>query len=88
MRINPAMSFSHRLAFVGLIPLLALGLPLSAPGAAPIVSEDIADLDLFVDTPANEIDLNTKFSDPDLPANTRRWLESSALAARLRRESA
>ena len=38
--------------------------------AAPVVSAQIPDLDLYDATPANEIDLNTKFSDPNLPANT------------------
>ncbi|MGI8890464.1 MAG: peptidylprolyl isomerase [Chthoniobacterales bacterium] len=38
--------------------------------AAPVVSTQIADQTLFNTTPASEIDLNTKFNDPSLPANT------------------
>ena len=38
--------------------------------AAPVVSAQIPDLTVYDSTPANEIDLNTKFSDPNLPANT------------------
>jgi cyclophilin family peptidyl-prolyl cis-trans isomerase len=59
--------------FVRFYPLaLAALLPLSvfAQNAAPIVSAQISDLNLYDNKAANEIDLNTKFSDPDLPANT------------------
>ena len=38
--------------------------------AAPVVSAQIADQSVYDATPALEIDLNTKFSDPTLPANT------------------
>ena len=38
--------------------------------AAPVVSAQIADQSVYDATPALEIDLNTKFNDPTLPANT------------------
>ena len=59
--------FSGRLPLLALLPLL---LATSSLHAAPIVSSQIADLTVYDATPANEIDLNTKFADPNLPANT------------------
>ncbi len=61
--------------FLVRLPLLALTLfafrlGSSSLHAAPVVSAQIPDLTVYDSTPANEIDLNTKFSDPDLPANT------------------
>lgn len=58
--------FSALLAFL----LTALALPGLAQNTPPVVSAQIPDLDLYVATPANVIDLNSKFSDADLPANT------------------
>ncbi|MGB8341460.1 MAG: peptidylprolyl isomerase [Chthoniobacterales bacterium] len=62
--------FSVRLPLLTLITLLAFRLASSSLHAAPVVSAQIPDLTVYDSTPANEIDLNTKFSDPDLPANT------------------
>ena len=62
--------FSVRLPVLILITLLAFRLGSSALYAAPVVSAQIPDLTVYDSTPANEIDLNTKFSDPTLPANT------------------
>ena len=56
--------------FLTLAALLAVHLGGSSLQAAPVVSAQIPDLTVYDSTPANEIDLNTKFSDPDLPANT------------------
>lgn len=62
--------FSVRFSWVLLLSLL-IALPHSSTlQAAPVVSAQIPDLDLYDATPANEIDLNTKFSDTNLPANT------------------
>ncbi|MEO5754614.1 MAG: peptidylprolyl isomerase, partial [Chthoniobacterales bacterium] len=52
-----------------LISLLVLPLA-SSLRAAPVVSAQIADFTVYDATPANEIDLTTKFSDPTLSANT------------------
>src|SRR6266404_357049 len=62
--------FSVRLPLLTLISPLALLLESSPLCAAPVVSGQIPDLTVYDATPADEIDLNTKFSDPDLPANT------------------
>jgi cyclophilin family peptidyl-prolyl cis-trans isomerase len=62
--------FSFRLPLLTLAALLAVHLGGSSLQAAPVVSAQIPDLTVYDSTPANEIDLNTKFSDPDLPANT------------------
>ncbi|MBA3652241.1 MAG: peptidylprolyl isomerase, partial [Chthoniobacterales bacterium] len=61
---------SARLKLFALI--FSLGLPAAAPSlrAAPVVSAQIADQEIYDATPARQIYLNTKFSDPDLPANT------------------
>ena len=63
---------SVRLPLLGLISSLILFLfsESSSLRAAPVVSAQIADQAVYDATPAKEIDLNTKFSDPDLPANT------------------
>ncbi|MEO8438812.1 MAG: peptidylprolyl isomerase [Spartobacteria bacterium] len=63
------MLFACRL-FLALISVFALVLGSSSSNAAPVVSAQIADLTVYDSTPANEIDLNIKFSDPNLPANT------------------
>ncbi len=56
---------------VRLALLSVLTLPLlSSLRAAPVVSAQIADLTVYDATPANEIDLTTKFNDPSLPAKT------------------
>ncbi len=49
-----------------------LTLPYSSPAEnqPPVVSSQIADLTLYDAAATNEIDLSTKFSDPDLPRNT------------------
>jgi cyclophilin family peptidyl-prolyl cis-trans isomerase len=62
--------FSVRLPLLALISPLALLLESSSLWAAPVVSGQIPNLTVFDATPAAEIDLNTKFSDPDLPAKT------------------
>ena len=62
--------FLVRLPLLALIALFAFRLGSSSLHAAPVVSAQIPDLTVYDSTPANEIDLNTKFSDPDLPANT------------------
>ncbi len=62
--------FLVRLPLLVLITLLALQLGSSSLQAAPVVSAQIPDLTVYNSTPANEIDLNTKFSDPNLPVNT------------------
>ncbi len=62
--------FSVRLPLLTLITLLAFRLGSSSLQAAPVVSAQIPDLTVYDSTPPNEIDLNTKFSDPTLPANT------------------
>ncbi len=61
---------SARLKLFALI--FSLGLPAAAPSlcAAPVVSAQIADQEIYDATPARQIYLNTKFNDPDLPANT------------------
>src|SRR2546423_854380 len=63
------MLFSRALLFA---LATTVGWPLfsSAQNSPPIVSSQIADLTLFDTSPPNEIDLSTKFSDPDLPAKT------------------
>ena len=61
--------FSVRLPLLALISPLALLLN-SSLCAAPVVSGQIPDLTVYDATPADVIDLNTKFSDPNLPANT------------------
>ncbi|CAN5400462.1 hypothetical protein BH20VER3_BH20VER3_08380 [soil metagenome] len=63
------MLFARRpfLALASAFALLGAGPTLQA---APVVSAQIADRTLFDAAPADEIDLNTKFSDPNLPANT------------------
>jgi cyclophilin family peptidyl-prolyl cis-trans isomerase len=62
--------FSIRLPILTLVTLLAFRLGSLSLHAAPVVSAQIPDLTVYDSTSANEIDLNTKFSDPDLPANT------------------
>ena len=62
--------FSVRLPLLTLIFPLALLWGSSALRAAPVVSAQIPDLTVYDATPANEIDLNTKFNDPALAANT------------------
>ncbi len=65
-----------RLPFFALISSLVLLATGSTLRAAPVVSAQIADQTLYDATPAKEIDLNTKFSDPTLPANTVRMTTS------------
>jgi cyclophilin family peptidyl-prolyl cis-trans isomerase len=62
--------FSVRLPLLALISSLALLLGSSSLSAAPTVSAQIADQTVYDATPADVIDLNTKFSDPNLPADT------------------
>ena len=62
--------FFVRLPLFALISSLALLSGSSLLPAAPVVSAQIADQSVYDATPALEIDLNTKFSDPTLPANT------------------
>ncbi len=62
--------FLVRLPLLALITLFAFRLGSSSLHAAPVVSAQIPDLTVYDSTPPNEIDLNTKFSDPTLPANT------------------
>jgi cyclophilin family peptidyl-prolyl cis-trans isomerase len=62
--------FSVRLPLLALIFPLALLLGRSSLCAAPVVSAQIPDLTVYDATAAAVIDLNTKFSDPELPANT------------------
>ena len=62
--------FFVRLPLFALISSLALLSGSSLLSAAPVVSAQIADQSVYDATPALEIDLNTKFSDPTLPANT------------------
>ena len=62
--------FFVRLPLFALISSLALLSGTSLLSAAPVVSAQIADQSVYDATPALEIDLNTKFSDPTLPANT------------------
>src|SRR6266850_3267078 len=62
--------FSVRLPLLALIFPLALLLGKSSLCAAPVVSAQIPDLTVYDATAAAVIDLNTKFSDPELPANT------------------
>ena len=62
--------FSVRLPFLALISSLAVLSGSSSLRAAPVVSAQIADQSVYDATPALEVDLNTKFSDPSLPANT------------------
>jgi cyclophilin family peptidyl-prolyl cis-trans isomerase len=62
--------FFVRLPLFALISSLALLSGSSLLPAAPVVSAQIADQSVYDSTPALEIDLNTKFSDPTLPANT------------------
>ena len=62
--------FFVRLPLFALISSLALLSGTSWLPAAPVVSAQIADQSVYDATPALEIDLNTKFSDPTLPANT------------------
>ncbi len=61
---------SARLSLFALV--FSLSLPVAAPSlrAAPVVSVQIADQEIYDATPARQIYLNTKFSDPDLPADT------------------
>ena len=62
--------FFVRLPLFAVISSLALLSGSSLLPAAPVVSAQIADQSVYDATPALEIDLNTKFSDPALPANT------------------
>jgi len=62
--------FFVRLPLFTLISSLALFSGSSLLPAAPVVSAQIADQSVYDATPALEIDLNTKFNDPTLPANT------------------
>ena len=62
--------FSVRLPLLALISSLAVLSGSSSLRAAPVVSAQIADQSVYDATPALEVDLNTKFSDPSLPANT------------------
>jgi len=62
--------FAARFSALLAVSLTALALPGLAQNTPPVVSAQIPDLDLYVATPANVIDLNSKFSDADLPANT------------------
>ena len=62
--------FFVRLPLFAVISSLALLSGSSLLPAAPVVSAQIADQSVYDATPALEIDLNTKFSDPTLPANT------------------
>jgi cyclophilin family peptidyl-prolyl cis-trans isomerase len=62
--------FSVRLPLLALISSLAVLSGSSSLRAAPVVSAQIPDLTVYDATPANEIDLNANFSDPNLPANT------------------
>ena len=62
--------FFVRLPLFALISSLALLSGSSLLPAAPVVSAQIADQSVYDATPALEIDLNTKFNDPTLPANT------------------
>ena len=62
--------FSVRLPLIVVIAPLGLFLESSPLCAAPVVSGQIPDLTVYDATPPAEIDLNTKFNDPDLPANT------------------
>ena len=62
--------FFVRLPLFALISSLALLSGTSLLPAAPVVSAQIADQSVYDATSALEIDLNTKFSDPTLPANT------------------
>src|SRR4030095_8164853 len=64
--------FFVRLPLFALISSLALLSGSSLLPAAPVVSAQIADQSLYDSTPALEIDLNTKFSDPTRPPNTAR----------------
>src|SRR5690348_9216573 len=60
--------FFVRFCSVALAALLPL--PVFGQNSAPIVTAQISDLIVYDSSASNEIDLNTKFSDPDLPANT------------------
>src|SRR4030095_2305095 len=62
--------FFVRLSLFALISSLAVLSGSSLLTAAPVVSAQIGDQSVYDATPALEIDLNTKFSDPTLPANT------------------
>jgi len=62
--------FFVRLPLFALISSLALFSGSSLLSAAPVVSAQIEDQSVYDATPALEIDLNTKFNDPTLPANT------------------
>lgn len=62
--------FSVRWSLFAVISQLAFVFGGLSLRAAPIVSGQIPDLTVYDSTPAEEIDLNTKFSDPNLPANT------------------
>ena len=62
--------FFVRPPLFALISSLALLSGTSLSPAAPVVSAQIGDQSVYDATPALEIDLNTKFSDPTLPANT------------------
>ena len=62
--------FFARLPLLALIFSLALLSRHSSLRAAPVVSAQISDQAVYDATSALEIDLNTKFSDPNLPANT------------------
>ena len=60
---------SVRLRLFSLVSLLSLS-SAHFVAAAPVVSGQIADQTIYDSTPAKEIDLTTKFSDPTLPSNT------------------
>jgi cyclophilin family peptidyl-prolyl cis-trans isomerase len=62
--------FSVRLPLLALISSLVVLSGSSPLRAAPVVSAQIPDQAVYDATPATEIDLNTKFNDPTLPANT------------------
>jgi cyclophilin family peptidyl-prolyl cis-trans isomerase len=62
--------FSVRLPLLALISSLVLLSGRSPLCAAPVVSAQIPDQAVYDATSALEIDLTTKFSDPNLPANT------------------
>jgi cyclophilin family peptidyl-prolyl cis-trans isomerase len=72
------MFFARRAVFAFIFTLVFL-VGRGSLSAAPVVSEQIADLSVYDATPAEEIDLNTKFSDPNLPANTVRLTTSLGL---------
>ncbi|MEO7724960.1 MAG: peptidylprolyl isomerase [Chthoniobacterales bacterium] len=61
---------SARPFIAALVSSLACFAAAASLRAAPVVSAQISDQELYDATPARQIYLNTKFSDPSLPANT------------------